>query len=200
MDIFHKVESLPAGGQKGYFQNPTEPISAKLVGGVTLNHLCWARLLGTPTALLALEGNDENGILIRNKLNEFDVDTTTISTSNQYCTSVSHIFLDINGERCIMMAPGSSSTINRDIVNNLFYKHFQDNETCLFSTEISQIPLNGVIEMLNLSKKFNIPSIIDVDVPPSIAISDANLGTIYIIYKLRILYHTETFFINRFNG
>eukprot|EP01084_Bolivina_argentea_P058553 106920_1 len=183
VDIFHKVESLPLGGQKGYFQNPTEPISAKLVGGVTLNHLSWARLLGTPTSLLALEGDDENGILIRNKLQELNIGTNTIDVSNNYCTSVSHIFLDSNGERCIMMAPGSTSTINKDIVNNIFYKHFENKNVCLFSTEISQVPLIGVIEMLNLSKKFNIPSIIDVDVPPSVAVTDANLGNMDQVYE-----------------
>lgn len=33
--------------------------SSRIVGGVTLNHLCWARALGCPTALMALQGNDE---------------------------------------------------------------------------------------------------------------------------------------------
>ena len=178
MDIFHKVQSLPAAGQKGYFQNATEPISAKLVGGVTLNHLCWARLLGVNTSLLALEGDDENGRLIRSKLETFDVGTDTIAVSDSYCTSVSHIFLDSKGERSIMMAPGSTSQINRDSVREILAAHFQDENACLFSTEISQVPLQGVLEMLALSRRYGIPSMIDVDVPPSVAVNDANLGDI----------------------
>ena len=177
VDIFHKVEALPTAGQKGYFQNPTQPISAKLIGGVTLNHLSWARLLGTPTSLLALQGDDENGILIRNKLKSFDIGINTINVSHDYCTSISHIFLDQNGERSIMMAPGSTSTINKETVNNLFLPHFQAGNIALFSTEISQVPLSGVIAMLDLCTKFDIPSFIDIDVPPSIATTDANLGS-----------------------
>lgn len=179
VDIFHRVESLPTAGQKGYFQNATEPISAKLVGGVTLNHLCWARLLGVNTSVLALEGNDENGQLIRSTLDTFNVGTDTISISDSYCTSVSHIFLDSMGERCIMMAPGSTSQITKDVVYDIFSSHFHDENVCLFSTEISQVPLEGVLSMLTLCNELEIPSIIDVDVPPSVAMGDANLGEMH---------------------
>jgi len=34
-----------------------------MVGGVTLNHLCWARALGCPSGLMALQGDDEVFVL-----------------------------------------------------------------------------------------------------------------------------------------
>ena len=51
VDIFHRVQSLPKAGEKGFFLNPMEPISGEIVGGVTLNHLCWAHLLNTNVAI-----------------------------------------------------------------------------------------------------------------------------------------------------
>ena len=184
MDIFHKVISLPQSGQKGYFQNLAEPISAKLVGGVTLNHLCWARILGVSTNLLALQGNDNNGRLIRDELKLFDVGIDSIDVSDEYCTSVSHIFLDNNGERSIMMASGATSMINSDVVDGIFYKHLiESNRVNIFSTEISQVPLNGVIAMLDYCNSNDIVTIMDVDVPPSIAINEARLGSIDEVYQ-----------------
>ena len=176
VDIFHKVRALPAAGHKGYFQIPTEPISARLVGGVTLNHLCWARLMGANTSLLALQGRDDNGALIRRTMSDFGVGADTVHVSDAHCTSVSHIFLDADGERCIMMSPGSTSNIDRDVVRDQFAAHLENKNVCLFTTEISQVPLSGVIEMLTRCAKSNIASMVDVDVPPSVAVREAGLG------------------------
>jgi hypothetical protein len=80
--------------------------------GVTLNHLAWASSLGAPTSLLALQvglvlpklsfhdavyilqGDDENGKLIREKLAELNVSSKYIQHGPEYATSVSHIILN----------------------------------------------------------------------------------------------------------
>ena len=44
------------------------------------------------------------------------------------------------------------------------------------TTEISQVPLSGVEALLDLALLANIPSLLDVDVPPSVATGAAALG------------------------
>ena len=71
-------------------------MEAKLIGGVTLNHLCWAALGGgvwyfidvgisflfllflVPTGLLCFMGNDEQGHFILNNLKNMGVTTDFI--------------------------------------------------------------------------------------------------------------------------
>jgi hypothetical protein len=48
-------------GEKQYFAEENI-CSSRMVGGVTLNHLVWARTLGAPTGLMALQGADEVGL------------------------------------------------------------------------------------------------------------------------------------------
>lgn len=58
VDVFYPLRRFPAAGDKEYFSN-VNICTGRIVGGVTLNHLAWARALGCPTSLLALQGNDE---------------------------------------------------------------------------------------------------------------------------------------------
>jgi hypothetical protein len=62
VDRFYRVRGPgmdAVAGQKGYFAAEGE-----VVGGVTLNHLAWARSLGVPAALAARQGDDETGRLM----------------------------------------------------------------------------------------------------------------------------------------
>lgn len=93
VDLFYRVKELPKPGDKGYFSFAS-PLVDTVVGGVTLNHLCWARALGAPTGLMALQGEDDNGRTIRAALKERDVSTSTVRVSPEYGTSVSHVFVD----------------------------------------------------------------------------------------------------------
>lgn len=62
VDKYYPVRRWPKEGTKGFFLEENV-CSARVVGGVTLNHLVWARALGTPTGLLALQGTDDNGVV-----------------------------------------------------------------------------------------------------------------------------------------
>lgn len=160
VDIFHKVKTLPLKGEKGFFQNSMEPVSGTIVGGVTLNHLVWARLLGAPTSLfvlsndsspqhtlckhrMALQCPGENGQMIRSKLDSFGVGTDAIDVNSDHITSLSHVFVDSFGERSIIMSKGSTSQINSQCVQRHFKHHIEDPSTAILTTEISQVPLSG---------------------------------------------------------
>ena len=171
VDVIFRTKALPRAGEKGYFE-PSVPIpEAEVVGGVTLNHLSWARLFGVKTGLLALQGEDAHGRTIRAKLEDTDVDTSCIKVSEAYRTSLSHIVLDKEGERAIIMAPGSTSDISRSVVRESFGDALRGAR--IVTTEISQLPLDAVEELLTSSTGLGM---LDVDVPPSVASTDANLG------------------------
>jgi hypothetical protein len=53
----------------------------------------------------------------------------------------------------------------------------QVNSASMVSTEISQLPLSGVQWLLDTARASGAPSILDVDVPPSVACGAAQLGT-----------------------
>eukprot|EP00117_Sycon_ciliatum_P041725 scpid61268/ scgid4977/ Arabinose 5-phosphate isomerase KdsD; Pa-KdsD len=176
VDSFYMVKALPRPGEKGFFQDPTKVLEAEYVGGVTLNHLCWAQLLGTPTGLLALQGTDHHGKLIRQELDKMGVATKFIEVKDSYTTAQSLVFVEEGGERSIIMAKGATSQINKEQVAESFGGAIASSAS-LVSTEISQVPLSGVLELIRLARENGIPSVVDLDVSPDVAVHEALLGT-----------------------
>jgi sugar/nucleoside kinase (ribokinase family) len=175
MDVFFPVRALPHPGDKAYFGSEAL-VSDEIVGGVTLNHLAWARALGAPTALLALQGEDAHGRAIRAKLAALGVDGRFVRTSPQFTTSVSHIFSCArSGERTILMNPASTSRLDAAAMAAHFGGAALD-AAAMVSTEISQLPLSGVEWLLDAAAARGLPSVLDVDVPPSVATGAAALG------------------------
>ena len=183
VDVFFRVRAMPVAGTKGYFQDPTKVVEGTVVGGVTLNHLCWAAALGAPTGLLALQGNDDLGVTIRDKLGDIGVSTEHIKHGPDYATSVSHILLDRDGERAIIMAPASTGEISGDAFREHFGEAVSSPNCKIATTEISQLPLSGVQMMLDLARDSNTMSFLDVDVPPTVAVGDADLGNLTELYQ-----------------
>jgi len=175
IDIFFRLRKLPNPGEKCYFADES-CVSGTVVGGVTLNHLSWARALGAPTALMALQGTDANGVAIRTKMQELGVSTRFVRASGDYSTSVSHILSDPSGERTIIMAPASTS----QLVAGKMEAEFADAVAgcAMLTTEISQVPLSGVNYLLHRAALLGVPSLLDVDVTPAVAVGPAQLGTL----------------------
>ena len=178
VDRFYNVKVVPQVGQKGYFLPGREGVEdANLVGGVTLNHLSWASSYGANTALLALQGNDEAGKLIRNQMTAHNVSKDFVKVGDEYTSSVSHVLSQEDGERSILMAPASTSQITQQVASEQWNTDVLS-ETVLFSTEISQVPLSGVIQLLKTAKAAGCVTALDVDVSVSVALKEANLGTL----------------------
>lgn len=175
MDLFFPTRKLPLPGEKQYFAAES-CVTEAVVGGVTLNHLSWARALGAPTGGMFLQGTDANGETIRSKMAELGVSTDYVRVSSDYSTSVSHILLDPSGERTILMAPASSSRMTRDKCATEFGEAVRSTAS-LLTTEISQVPLSGVEYLLDTAAASGVPSLLDVDVTPSTASGPAQLGS-----------------------
>jgi len=140
-----------------------------------LNHLSWARALGCPTGLLALQGDDDNGRTVRAKMAELGVATRFVRVAPTHTTSVSHILSEPSGERTIIMAPASTSQLTGDRMATEWSDAVAG--ASMITTEISQLPLSGVGWLLDAAARLGVPSLLDVDVTPTIATTAARLGT-----------------------
>jgi len=177
VDRFFRVKGLPKPGEKGYFADPMSITDASVVGGVTLNHLSWASQLSVPTGGMFLQGNDAAGKMIRADMEKLGVSTELVQVDDSYTTAESYVILALDGERSIIMASGATSLISSDVVRN----HFSESigQCRILSTEISQVPMSGVIECLRAAKEGTpILTVLDVDVQPSVAVEEALLGTL----------------------
>jgi len=177
VDQMFRVKAIPNVGEKGFFQSPVKTLEKSVVGGVTLNHLSWASLLGVPTGLLALHGKDSTGRMIRKKLLDLSVTDQFIQVDDNFVSAESYVFVQEDGERSIIMAPGATSLIDQNAVRKYFESAII-NYASMLTTEVSQVPLPGVIELLKVSREHNIPTVVDFDVAPSVAIKEAKLGNI----------------------
>src|SRR5262245_23506963 len=53
---------------------PTGEAVRRLVGGVTLNHLAWASLLGLRVGIFGKQGDDEYGRFLREGMDRYQID------------------------------------------------------------------------------------------------------------------------------
>jgi D-arabinose 5-phosphate isomerase GutQ/sugar/nucleoside kinase (ribokinase family) len=176
VDLFFPMMMLPRPGDKTYFANEVM-VSNTVVGGVTLNHLAWARALGVPTGLMALQGADAHGATIRAKMAAMGVSADFVRVAPEHATSVSHILSGPDGERTILMAPASTSRMTGDLMRREFAAGVARRAAAV-TTEISQLPLSGVEFLLDAAASAGVPSLLDVDVTPAVATGPARLGSL----------------------
>jgi len=63
------------------------------------------------------------------------------------------------------MAPAATSLINKNAVQDHFDGAIHEH-ACMVTTEISQVPLSGVLQLLKSARKADVPSVLDLDIPP----------------------------------
>src|SRR5260221_289106 len=88
-------------------------------------------------------------------------------------SSYAPVFVDPDGNRAIYMMRGATAELKASEIrarHGAFIKNAR-----IVTTEISQLPLKTVIAILKFARENSIPTILDLDVPPSDAIS--TLGT-----------------------
>lgn len=142
-----------------------EPVK-RLVGGVTLNHLAWASLMGLRTGIFGRQGDDENGRFLRAGMDRYGIDKhITLDGSS---SSFALIFVDPNGGRAIYMNPAATGETTAEYLRREHADYIRRSR--MLSTEISQLPLDAVIAALEIAREAGIASVLDIDLPPSDAI------------------------------
>jgi arabinose-5-phosphate isomerase len=133
------------------------------VGGLVLNHLGWARVLGLEVGAFGKIGADRNGEFLCRAMDQLGIRHHL--TTDGSASSFAKIFVDARGGRAIYMARGATAELAPDEIRRRhagFICHAR-----MISTEISQLPLRTVIALLLFARANSIPTVLDLDLPPA---------------------------------
>jgi arabinose-5-phosphate isomerase len=173
VDLFRRTPRI-IGADEKILLDP-EPSAAMAeepaVGGVVLNHLGWARVLGLEAGIFGKMGDDRYGEFLRAGMNALGLRhhlTLDGSTS-----SSATIFVDGAGSRAIYMVRGATAELRPAEIRRRHAAFIRNAH--IVTTEISQLPLDTVIAILLFARAHSIPTVLDVDVPPADACE--TLGT-----------------------
>ncbi|MEO2006287.1 MAG: carbohydrate kinase family protein, partial [Candidatus Poribacteria bacterium] len=176
VDVIHRVNQIAGPESKTYIvPDETGSVVKEVIGGVTLNHLSWAQLLGVPTGLFGYQGDDRYGIMVRATMDRHGIDRGHVITLDRTATGFSVIDVDTQGERAIYMSRGPSATTTPAHITADFVDAIKG--AAVVSTEISQLALDTVCEVLDLARKAGVTTVLDVDVPPDFCVDVAQLGS-----------------------
>ena len=171
VDRLHRIPRVLGPEEKGILRPMEGGAPEKIfVGGVVLNHLGWAAALGLRTGVFGKQADDENGRFLRAAMDRLGIERDLVLDGS--ASSFAHIFVDDEGGRAIYMAPGATSETTTAQIRTRHAAFIRGSRRV--STEVSQLPLAAVLEVLRIAGEAGIPSVVDLDVPPSDAV--AGLG------------------------
>jgi len=166
VDRVHRAPRILGSDEKGILRDiDGAPIQLR-VGGVVLNHLGWAALLGLRTGIFGRQADDAGGRFLRAAMDRSGIEHDIVLEGA--ASSVAEIFVDDAGARSIYMAPGSTSGTTAEHVRGRHADFIR--RSARLSTEISQLPLEAVVAALDIARAAGIPTVLDLDVPPSDAL------------------------------
>jgi len=167
VDLIYRAPRIIGAEEKIILNHyPSGEVIKQLVGGLTLNHLAWASLLGLRVGIFGKQGDDEYGRFLRAGMDRYRIDKhLTLDGSS---SSFAHIFVDAEGARAIYMSPAATGETTGGNVRAQHADYIRRSR--MLSTEISQLPLDAVVAALEVAREGGITTWLDVDVPRSDAI------------------------------
>ena len=173
VDLFYRTPRIIRADEKVVLDTkvPGAGVERAEVGGVVLNHLGWARILGLEVGIVGRMGNDRHGEFLRQGMDRLGI-RHHLTLGNEP-SSFSTVFVDAAGNRAIYMMRGATAELRAAEIRRLHGSFLR--RARLVTTEISQLPLKAVLALLKFARDHGIPSVVDLDVPPSDAV--AVLGT-----------------------
>ncbi len=173
VDLIYRTPRIIGGEEKIALGKHNSGEAVKmLVGGVTLNHLSWASLLGLRTGIFGKQGDDEYGRFLRAGMDRYGMDKhITLDGSS---SSFAHIFVDTIGGRAIYMSPAATSETTGETIRAEHADYIRSAK--MVSTEISQLPLDAVVAVLEIAREAGVVTVLDVDIPRSDALKSLSTG------------------------
>ncbi|HJU27866.1 MAG TPA: carbohydrate kinase family protein [Candidatus Binataceae bacterium] len=165
VDLFHRTPRIIQADEKILLDGARRTASAMrmAVGGVVLNHLGWARVLGLRTGIFGKMGDDRNGEFLRAGMDALGIRHHL--TLDGGASSFAMIFVDPAGNRAIYMVRGATAELKPAEIRRRHGGFIRDAH--LVTTEISQLPLATVVAILLFARANSIPTVLDVDIPPA---------------------------------
>lgn len=141
-------------------------IARRQVGGVTLNHLGWARVLGLRTAIFGKQADDANGRFLRSGMERLGIERHLDLSGS--ASSFAQIYVDPSGSRAIYMARGATGELTPEDVDKRHRAVIESAE--LVTSEVSQVPLAAVQRAFEIARAAGARTVLDLDVPPADAV------------------------------
>jgi arabinose-5-phosphate isomerase len=140
---------------------PGEPVVRRFVGGVLVNQLGWARILGLRVAIFGKQADDANGAFLRAGLERIGVEHYLDLSGS--ASSFADVYIDSAGGRSIYMARGATAELTVEEIEQLHRPLIESAR--VVSTEVSQVPLPVVRRVLELARAAGARTVLDLDVP-----------------------------------
>ncbi|MGO9607419.1 MAG: PfkB family carbohydrate kinase [Candidatus Binataceae bacterium] len=173
VDMFYRVPRIIAADEKTILgpHDAGGAVERTQVGGLVLNHLGWARVLGLSAGIFGKMGDDPHGEFLRAGMDRFGI--VHHLTLDGSASSFATVIVDAHGDRAIYMARGATAELRPEEIQRRHGAFIR--RASVVSTEVSQLPLATVNAILTFARKNSIPTVLDVDLPATDAA--ALLGT-----------------------
>jgi arabinose-5-phosphate isomerase len=167
VDRVHRTARILGPDEKGLLADVAGagPVQS-FVGGVVLNHLGWAACLGLRAAIFGRGAQDANGRFLRAAMDRLGIERDLVLDG--VATSVAEIFVDDLGARSIYMARGATAETRAEQVRHHHAATIR--RAARLTTEVSQLPLEAAREAIAIARAAGVPTLVDLDVPPSDAL------------------------------
>ncbi len=162
VDSIHMTPHLAGPDEKALLRAAANgEIARRLVGGVTLNHLGWARILGLRVGIFGKQADDENGRFLRAGMDRLGIEHHMDLSGK--ASSFAQVYVDGAGSRAIYMARGATGDVRPEEIDTLHRPVIESAR--VVTSEISQLPLPVVRRVLEIARESGARTVLDVDVP-----------------------------------
>jgi arabinose-5-phosphate isomerase len=141
------------------------------IGGVTLNHLGWARVLGLRTGIFGKQSDDARGSFLRAGMDRLGIERQIELDGS--ASSFAQILVDDGGARAIYMARGATGELTPAEIDSRHRSMIA--RATWVTSEVSQLPLATVVRVLEVARACGARTALDLDVPLADAVP--RLGT-----------------------
>jgi arabinose-5-phosphate isomerase len=161
VDEIHLVKRILGADEKSLLRaDENGSVVRRLVGGVVLNHLGWARVLGLRTAIFGKQGDDPNGRYLRAGMERLGIEHRIELGGS--ASSFAQVYVDPSGARAIYMARGATGEYTPEEVETRHRAVIGD--AAVVTSEVSQLPLATVKRVLELARAAGARTVVDLDV------------------------------------
>lgn len=132
MDLVVKVNDVPRVGETILSKS-----FEKIVGGKGANQAIAAKRCGAKVSMIAKIGNDDNGQILKQKLEEDNIDVKYVFKDNKEATGIAIIMVNENGNNSIIVVSGSNMTIDDEEVEASIEK-IKESDILISQFEVSE--------------------------------------------------------------
>jgi len=179
VDSIHSAPRIIGPDEKVALEPDADGVAVRrFVGGVTLNHLAWARILGLRVAAFGKQADDPNGRFLREGMRRVGIEPRIDVSGSS--SSFANVYVDPSGARSIYMVRGATAELSPEEIET---RHRASIEAArVVTSEVSQVPLAAVRRTFELARAAGARTVLDLDVPLADAVpllgSDQDLQAI----------------------